>query len=208
MQKTPGTILLRTILTAGFIFGAGLVLSMYLKEDVLEYVLMHPVMGTVAFVALAALAVVFPSFTNIMFIPIGVATFGPFWAAVLCIVGWWLGSVAAFAIGRYYEAYLLSRFASFQNYMYIDKLVQDKNMFWKLIFLRMTFPVDVLSYALALFSKRVTHSMNAITTLIGIAPFAFVFTYAGEMMYKNVVWLTGVLAVVFIVWLIINIRKK
>ena len=50
--------------------------------------------------------------------------------------------------------------------------------------------------------------MNAITTLIGIAPFAFVFTYAGEMMYKNVVWLTGVLAVVFIVWLIINIKKK
>ena len=208
MQKTPDTILLRTILTAGFIFGAGFVLSMYLKEDVLEYVLMHPVMGTAAFVALAALAVVFPSFTNIMFIPIGVATFGPFWAAVLCIVGWWLGSVAAFAVGRYYEAYLLSRFASFQNYMYIDKLVQDKNMFWKLIFLRMTFPVDVLSYALALFSKRVTHSMNAITTLIGIAPFAFVFTYAGEMMYKNVVWLTGVLAVVFIVWLIINIKNK
>ena len=208
MQKTPDTILLRTILTAGFIFGAGLVLSMYLKEDVLEYVLMHPVMGVAALVALAALAVVFPSFTNVMFIPIGVATFGPFWAAVLCIVGWWLGSVAAFAVGRYYEAYLLSRFASFQNYMYIDKLVTEKNMFWKLIFLRMTFPVDVLSYALALFSKRVTHSMNAITTLIGIAPFAFVFTYAGEMMYKNVVWLTGVLAVVFIVWLIINIKNK
>ena len=208
MQKTPDTILLRTILTAGFIFGAGLVLSMYLKEDVLEYVLMHPVMGVAAFVALAALAVVFPSFTNVMFIPIGVATFGPFWAAVLCIVGWWLGSVAAFAVGRYYEKSLLSRFPSFQNYLYIDKLVTEKNMFWKLIFLRMTFPVDVLSYALALFSKRVTHSMNAITTLIGIAPFAFVFTYAGEMMYKNVVWLTGVLAVVFIVWLIINIKKK
>ena len=208
MQKTPDTILLRTILTAGFIFGAGFVLSMYLKEDVLEYVLMHPVMGTAAFVALAALAVVFPSFTNVMFIPIGVATFGPFWAAVLCIVGWWLGSVAAFAVGRYYEKSLLSRFPSFQNYLYIDKLVTEKNMFWKLIFLRMTFPVDVLSYALALFSKRVTHSMNAITTLIGIAPFAFVFTYAGEMMYKNVVWLTGVLAVVFIVWLIINIKKK
>ena len=208
MQKTPDTILLRTILTAGFIFGAGLVLSMYLKEDVLEYVLMHPVMGVAAFVALAALAVVFPSFTNVMFIPIGVATFGPFWAAVLCIVGWWLGSVAAFAVGRYYEKSLLSRFPSFQNYLYIDKLVTEKNMFWKLIFLRMTFPVDVLSYALALFSKRVTHSMNAITTLIGIAPFAFVFTYAGEMMYKNVVWLTGVLAVVFIVWLIINIKNK
>jgi uncharacterized membrane protein YdjX (TVP38/TMEM64 family) len=208
MKKINLKVLLQSVVTAGFIFGAGLVLSMYLKEDVLEYVLMHPVMGVAAFVALAALAVVFPSFTNIMFIPIGVATFGPFWAAVLCIVGWWLGSVAAFAVGRYYEKSLLSRFPSFQNYLYIDKLVTEKNMFWKLIFLRMTFPVDVLSYALALFSKRVTHSMNAITTLIGIAPFAFVFTYAGEMMYKNVVWLTGVLAVVFIVWLIINIKNK
>lgn len=199
---------IKPLLVATAVFGIGVMLSMYLKEDVLEYVLMHPVMGTAAFVALAALAVVFPSFTNMMFIPIGVSMFGPFYAAVLCILGWWLGSVAAFAVGRYYEAYLLSRFASFQNYMYIDKLVQDKNMFWKLIFLRMTFPVDVLSYALALFSKRVTHSMNAITTLIGIAPFAFVFTYAGEMMYRNVVWIATTLAAVFIVWLIINIKNK
>lgn len=202
--------LIKPLLVTLAILAFGVWLSMYLKDDVAQYVLMHPVWGTVAFVGLAALAVVFPSFTNMMFIPIGVSMFGPFYATLLCILGWWLGSVMAFAVGRYYEEYLVTKFPSFKNYLYVDQLVGDKNLFWKLIFLRATFPVDVLSYALALFSKRVSHKMNAVTTLIGITPFAFVFTYAGAMMYRNIAWLMATLGIVFLCYCIItfiNARK-
>jgi uncharacterized membrane protein YdjX (TVP38/TMEM64 family) len=202
------TPLIKPLLVTLAILLLGVWLSMYLKDDVMQYVLMHPVVGVMAFVGLAALAVVFPSFTNMMFIPIGVSMFGPLYAALLCILGWWLGSVISFTIGRYYNEYLLERFPSFKNYLYIDKLVGDKNMFWKLILLRMTIPVDVLSYALALFSKRVSYKMNAVTTLIGITPFAFIFAYAGEMIYKNVIWVTSTLAVVFVAYLLITLRKK
>lgn len=202
------TSLIKPLLATFVIFGVGVWLSMYTKDDVAQYVLMHPVWGVVAFVLLGALAVVFPSFTNMMFIPIGVSMFGPLYAALLCILGWWLGSVISFAIGRYYNEYLLLRFTSFKNYMYIDKLVGEKNVFWKLVLLRMTMPVDVLSYALALFSKRVSYKTNAVTTLIGITPFAFVFAYAGEMMYKNMIWLTSTLAIVFVVYVIISVKKN
>lgn len=199
--------LLKPLLVTLAILALGVWLSLYIKEDVLQYSMVHPNMIIVVFTGLAALATVFPSFTNMMFIPLGVSMFGVFWAAILCILGWWLGSVVAFAIGRYYNEYLIRRFPSFKNYLYIDQMVGDKNMFWKLVLLRMTIPVDVLSYAMALFSKRVTYKMNAVTTLIGITPFAFLFAYAGEMIYRNVIWITGTLGVVFAVYLIVTIRK-
>jgi hypothetical protein len=39
----------------------------------------------------------------------------------------------------------------------------------------MTFPVDVLSYALGLFSQRTTLAQNIVSTTLGAAPFAVLF---------------------------------
>jgi len=44
----------------------------------------------------------------------------------------------------------------------------------------MTVPVDVLSYVLGLFS-RMKSAPYFFATLIGVAPFAFVFAYAGTL---------------------------
>jgi hypothetical protein len=45
------------------------------------------------------------------------------------------------------------------------------------VVLRMTFPVDVLSYALGLFSRRTTLAENVVSTAIGAAPFALLFAW-------------------------------
>ena len=39
----------------------------------------------------------------------------------------------------------------------------------------MTFPVDLLSYALGLFSRNTTGAQNALSTAVGGAPFALLF---------------------------------
>ena len=44
-----------------------------------------------------------------------------------------------------------------------------------LVLLRMTFPVDVLSYALGLFSRSTTAAEVALSTALGAAPFALLF---------------------------------
>jgi hypothetical protein len=41
----------------------------------------------------------------------------------------------------------------------------------------MTFPVDVLSYALGLFSRSTTLAENTLSTVIGAAPFALLFAW-------------------------------
>ena len=59
----------------------------------------------------------------------------------------------------------------------IDRLVDADRRLLSLITLRMTFPVDVLSYALGLFSARVTLGEIVLSTLIGAAPFALLFAW-------------------------------
>ena len=41
----------------------------------------------------------------------------------------------------------------------------------------MTFPVDIFSYALGLFSTRTTAKQNLLSTAIGVAPFALLFAF-------------------------------
>lgn len=137
--------------------------------------------GMFVFVLMAILAVVFPIWSNLFLIPIGTMAWGPIPAALLLNLGWSIGSFIAFAIGRGARTWLLFHFPSFNNYQYVDKLLPQRHQLLALIFLRMTFPVDILSYALGLFGKSVSYRTNAITTMIGVAPFSFVFAYLGAM---------------------------
>ena len=51
--------------------------------------------------------------------------------------------------------------------------------FMSVVLLRMVLPVDVLSYALGFFSD-ISLWRYTTATIIGIAPFAFIFAYAGD----------------------------
>jgi uncharacterized membrane protein YdjX (TVP38/TMEM64 family) len=128
---------------------------------------------------MAALAVIVPVWSNIFLLPFGVIAWGPFMTSLLCITGWWIGSVVAFFIARTYREKILIHKPSLTTYTYIDTLISKKHPTLTLIFLRMTLPVDILSYALGLFSGHISWKQNALTTLIGITPFAFIFSYIG-----------------------------
>ena len=47
--------------------------------------------------------------------------------------------------------------------------------------LRATFPVDVLSYALGAFSPATTHRQQAVSVVLGAAPFALLFAWVPAM---------------------------
>lgn len=137
--------------------------------------------GQIFFVLMAMLAVIVPVWSNMFLLPFGVMMWGPLETALLCIVGWWIGSLTSFYIGRMYQEWLLRKYPSLTRYRIVDSYIPHKHTLVSLVFLRMTMPVDVLSYALGLFSARISWKQNAITTLIGITPFAFVFSYIGEL---------------------------
>lgn len=164
--------------------------------------------GQLFFIAMAMIAVIIPVWSNIFLLPFGVMMWGPFFTAILCILGWWMGSIVSFFIARTYQEWLLGKYPSLKKYQLIDSLVPDNKVFFSLIFLRMTMPVDVLSYALGLFSRRISWKLNAITTSIGIMPFAFVFSYIGVLSPLVQVLIFITTTSLFIGYVIIQKRKR
>ena len=62
----------------------------------------------------------------------------------------------------------------------LESKIPKENMFLSIIILRMTIPVDALSYALSLLSN-VKFRTYAAATFIGIIPFSFAFAYLGTI---------------------------
>lgn len=163
--------------------------------------------GKMLFTALAMLAVVIPIWSNIFLLPFGVVTWGPFLTAIFCITGWFFGSVVSFFIARKYKEWLLTKYPSLHKYELIDSIIPKEHVFPSLIFLRMTMPVDILSYAIGLFSKRISWKQNAITTIIGITPFAFVFSYIGIFSTATQIIIFSVTGICFLIYIYIRKRK-
>lgn len=165
-------------------------------------------LGYILYILFASSAMVVPFFTNIMLIPPAVLLWGPFVTFLLSVFGWWTGSMISFYLARIFKAGLLVSFPEFKKYDYVDKLISNKNIFYKLIFLKMTLPVDMLSYALGLFSSRVSFKLNSLSTLVGIIPFALILSYGSDMLYKNVFLGSLLFSFLFIIYVIYYLKYK
>lgn len=137
----------------------------------------HGLLAVVLFVATSAIAVLLPVLTNLPLVPFAALAWGPWWTAALLLLGWVLGAVASFALARSASAFVAGRFPSVRRHADIDRLIDPRHRLLSLVMLRMTFPVDVLSYALGLFSRQTRARDNALSTTIGGAPFALLFAF-------------------------------
>jgi uncharacterized membrane protein YdjX (TVP38/TMEM64 family) len=135
----------------------------------------HAQLGVAVFVATSALAVLLPMLTNLPLVPLAVLAWGPWYAASLLLLGWVAGATLSFVLARHARALVLRRLGSVQRHVDIDRLIHPRHRLVSLVLLRMTFPVDVLSYSLGLFSRSTTAGEVALSTALGAAPFAVLF---------------------------------
>ncbi len=133
--------------------------------------------GVVSYIALIVISVVFAPVSMAFLLPVAANGWGPFAAAVYSILGWTIGSMIAFFLARRYGLQWVAKFSAVKRMRAIEESIPTHHVFWFVVLLRITLPVDVLSYALGIFS-----SMNYWpffwSTVIGISFFAFLFAYA------------------------------
>lgn len=137
----------------------------------------HPFMGAALYLVLLVTSVVFLPFSSLPLLPIAAGIFGVWITAILSAIGWWIGCLIAFQIARLGRKYL-EKFTSLSAVDRLEQKIPNDIGFAGIVILRMIFPVDVTSFALGLL-KHLSFSMYAIASLIGIIPFAFVWSYAG-----------------------------
>ena len=137
--------------------------------------------GETSFIALTALFVVFVIPLDIVFlIPIGAVVWGPTSTALMSITGWTLGSAVAFSIARFAGLGFVGKIIGIEKVRAVEARIPKNNLFGGVVLLRMLVSVDILSYALGLFS-RISWGQYIAATLIGVTPFGFYFAYAGAL---------------------------
>lgn len=157
------------------LFAAGLWLARRYAGPISDTLQTHAVLGVLVFFVSSAVAVLLPLASNLPLMPLAVLAWGPWWSALLLLAGWATGSALSFVLARHARGLILRRFPSVLRHAQIDRLIHPQHRMASLVMLRMSFPVDVLSYALGLFSPRTRLVDTVVSTTIGAAPFALLF---------------------------------
>lgn len=162
----------------GIFFAVGIFADMH-KEVLEGFVSYSGIYGMVLYVAITALAVFAAPLSTFPLVPLAAEMYGAPLAGTLSMLGWLAGAVAVYVVFGIFHA-SVKKYPLGRKGIQIAAVVTKRNDPLTLIFLRMVLPVDVLSYALALFvSMSVWRYIW--TTALGIAPFAFLLTYAANL---------------------------
>ena len=158
----------------------------------------NPVATAVAFSFLMFISTVIAPITVFPIIPVTAVAIGSLSTALLSILAWAAGAIAAFLIARHFGRPILRRFVSLEEIDRYERLVPDGARFVWIVLLRMVLPVDVLSYALGLFSRMELWKYS-LATLLGVAPFSFVLAYLGPAVVGGEVFLVLALGILLAV---------
>lgn len=160
------------------------VLASFLAErfgvEIEQFVAIGGSLGVLGYIAITVLAVVIAPISTLPLLPVATTAWGWFLAGLYSVIGWSIGAQIAFMLARRYGRSFIQKFITVEKLTAIEGRISKRYLFVSVVLLRMTLPVDVLSYALGLFSqiKAVPYFL---ATLIGITPFAFIFAYAGTL---------------------------
>tara|TARA_B100000745_G_scaffold219274_1_gene145989 strand:+ start:5003 stop:5641 length:639 start_codon:yes stop_codon:yes gene_type:complete len=135
------------------------------------------VFGIFSYIFLLIVAIVIAPISTGFLLPVAANSWGPLLTALFSLTGWTIGAVIAFVVSRKYGLRWVAHFESVKKMRDIEAAIPRQHVFWFVVLLRMAFPVEVLSYALGIFSTMSLRAFIA-STIIGITPFTFLFSYA------------------------------
>lgn len=186
------------------------IISSYYVQENLDFVSYYikGFSGIFIYIFIVIIAEVIAPVSAIPLLPIAANTWGWFWAAILSIIGWVIGAIIAFEIARKYGVPLVKKLVSLEQLYKLEKRIPEEHIFFGVVFLRMAVPVDILSYALGLFSK-INRKKYILATIIGVTPFAFVLSYLGTLplYYQIIAFSIGVI-ILILGWLTFVYRRK
>ena len=172
----------KSFLAAIFVIALFILVSYYTRQNIefLKELIGNDFRGILIYLLITVFAIVVAPVSMMPLIPIASNLYGVFYAAIINIIGWTIGSFIVFFICRKYGKNLIKKFVSFEKLYEWESRIPKEKFFLTLILLRMSVPVDILSYALSLLTK-INFRTYALTTIIGVIPFSFVFSYLGTI---------------------------
>lgn len=110
----------------------------------------HPVLGPLVFVLLAALSAALAFFSSAVFVPVAVDAWGYTPTIALLCLGWWIGGVAAYALGRYVGDPVVRRLVGGEVVDRYERWIRARVTLGRVVLLHMAVPSEAASYLLGM----------------------------------------------------------
>jgi len=171
--RTRDVIILLAIVA---ILATASILSSQYSERLKTFIEVPGALGMAGYLFVTIISNIIAPLTVLPLLPVVVALWGGLTVALLSILGWSIGAMIIFALTRKYGRPFVARFVDIQRVEEISQIMPDKNFFWIIVLFRLIFPVDLLSFAIGLFT-RMKWQPYLSATILGITPFAFLLAF-------------------------------
>lgn len=106
----------------------------------------HRVLGAFAFVVASALSAMLLFFSSVLLVPLGIELWGSVGCFLLVWVGWFLGGVLTYMIGRHFGRPAVESLLSRQRMLDLEQHMPTAHGFWGALMVQLAFPSDVAGY--------------------------------------------------------------
>lgn len=176
----------RLAIVGALIIAVGLVAaSDTLHERAAEIVLLaegaisqSPLLGMTVFVLLAIISAMVAFFSSAVLAPVAISAWGPGACLALLWLGWTLGGIVAFCIGRFLGRSVTSAIIGEDKVTYWENQVRERTRFVHILLFQAFVPSEIPGYVLGILRYRFVLYLMA----LGITelPYAIATVYLGE----------------------------
>lgn len=175
-------------------------------EAIRSFIDAYPFWGLFLYILLNILDAVVAPGATLPLIPVAVHIWGRVFAALATTAGWTTGSLIAFLIARHWGYPIVQKLTSIRRVRDMRRYIPE-DLFWSIVLVRLIFPMDLISYALGLFTD-IGPSRYVIATALGLTPSAFLLAYLGKLPHAYEIIAFGVGGAFVVASLFIARRRK
>lgn len=179
------------------------------REEFRDFITRHPILGSLAFIAIQALQVVLAPLPGEVTGFLAGFLFGAFKGFFLSMTGLIIGSFIAFSLARYFRKRFFKKYENTERYRKIRRIFKKHGLTGMfLLYLFPGFPKDFLNYFLGFMpvSKR---GFIVVCTL-GRIPGTFALAIQGDVVYQGHPLKIGIVSLAFLVVFLVFfwVKKK
>ena len=167
-----------------------------------------PLLGMLIFVLLAMLSAMVAFFSSALLAPIAIYAWGSASCLLLLWVGWLLGGIASFCIGRFFGRSAAALIISEEKIDGWEQQLRERNRFIYVLVFQAVIPSEIPGYVLGILRYRFLHYLAALA--IAELPYAIAVVYLGQSFLQGnaIVFVAIGVAVIVLGVFLLRIFKK
>jgi uncharacterized membrane protein YdjX (TVP38/TMEM64 family) len=167
-----------------------------------------PLLGMIVFVLLAMISAMAAFISSALLVPVAVYTWGKAGCLALLWLGWFLGGIASFCIGRFLGRSVVSMIMGEEKIAKWESQVSKHSRFIHILFFQAVVPSEIPGYVLGVLRYRFLFYLAA----LGITelPYAVATVYLGESFLRgdSTVFIVVGIGVIVLASFLFQIRRR